>query len=88
MKRSIQLLKQIRLLEIMGVVLCYLLWWILKWELQRYHCCRCTHLPKAENDLVEYESQPFEEFEEDLFCTSGTWSEDDEGNVVLKSCII
>jgi len=39
----------------------------------------------AANDLAEYESQPFEEFEEDLFYTSGTWSEDDDGNVVLKS---
>jgi len=24
---------------------CCLLWWILKWELQRHHCCGCTHLP-------------------------------------------
>jgi len=28
-----------------GVDTCCLLQWILKWELQRYHCCRCTHLP-------------------------------------------
>ena len=42
----------------------------------------------AANDLAEYESQPFEEFEEDLFYTSGTWSEDDDGNVVLKSGVI
>ena len=42
----------------------------------------------AANDLAEYESQPVEEFEEDLFYTSGTWSEDDEGNVVLKSGVI
>jgi len=42
----------------------------------------------AANDLAEYESQPFEEFEEDLFYTSGTWSEDDEGNVVLKTGLI
>jgi len=40
------------------------------------------------NDLAEYESQPFEEFEEDLFYTPGTWSEDDDGNVVLKSGVI
>ena len=40
------------------------------------------------NDLAEYESQPFEEFEEDLFYTSGTWSEDDDGNAVLKSGVI
>jgi len=39
----------------------------------------------AANDLAEHESQPFEEHEEDLFYTSGTWSEDDEGDVVLKS---
>jgi len=24
---------------------CHLLWWILKWELQRHHCCRCADLP-------------------------------------------
>jgi len=42
----------------------------------------------AANDLAEYESQPFEEFEEDLFYTSGTWSEDDDGNVALKSGVI
>jgi len=42
----------------------------------------------AANDLAEYESQPFEEFEEDLFYTSGTWSEDEDGNVVLKSGVI
>ena len=42
----------------------------------------------AANDLAAYESQPFEEFEEDLFYASGTWSEDDEGNVVLKSGVI
>jgi len=28
-----------------GVDASYLLQWILKWELQRHHCCRCTHLP-------------------------------------------
>jgi len=42
----------------------------------------------AANDLAEYESQPFEEFEEDLFYVSGTWSEDEDGNVVLKSGVI
>jgi len=42
----------------------------------------------AANDLDECESQPFEEFEEDLLCTSGAWSEDDEGNAVLKSGVI
>lgn len=40
------------------------------------------------NDLAECESQPFEEFEEDLFYTSGTWSEDDEGGALLKSRVI
>jgi len=42
----------------------------------------------AANDLAAYESQPFEEFDEDLFYTSGTWSEDEEGNIVLKSGVI
>jgi len=40
------------------------------------------------NDLAEYESQPFEEFEEDLFYMSGTRSEDKDGHVVLKSGVV
>jgi len=28
-----------------SVATCCLLQWILKCELQRHHCCRCTHLP-------------------------------------------
>jgi len=45
LERSIQLLKQISSIEIMVVWLLLLLVVILKWELQRYHSCRCTHLP-------------------------------------------
>jgi len=39
----------------------------------------------AANDLDAYESQPFEQFEDDMFYQTGTWSEDDEGNIVLES---
>ena len=42
----------------------------------------------AANDLAPYESQPFVEFDKDLFYTSGTWSEDEEGNAVLKSGVV
>jgi len=37
----------------------------------------------AANDLDEHESQPFEEFEEDLFCTSGTWLSDYKSRLVM-----
>jgi len=36
-----------------GVDTCHLLQWILKWELQRHHCCRCTHLPTGLTNTIE-----------------------------------
>jgi len=38
--------------------------------------------------LAEHESQLFENFEEDLFYTAGMWSEDEDGDVMLKSGVI
>ena len=39
----------------------------------------------AADDLEAYESQPFEEFEDDLFYQTGTWEEDEDGNLVPRS---
>jgi len=39
----------------------------------------------AADDLDAYKSQPFEEFEDDLFYQTGTWSEDEDGMLVPRS---